>query len=200
MTQQEMPNPIDLYSAAIKGTRQIIGGVQSSQLGDSTPCSEWNVQALMDHLIGGTGMIWGSLAGAAPETPQGNSPGAAFDAGTAKVLDAAKAPGALEKTVPSPLGDMPGGQLLGAFFMDTLIHGWDLATATGQSTEMPADLAETCFAMFGPMADEIRKSGAFGPRVEVADDASTQVKLLGALGRKAWTDCRRQTRPGASLP
>ena len=84
MTQQEMPNPIDLYSAAIKGTRQIIGGVQSSQLGDSTPCSEWNVQALMDHLIGGTGMIWGSLAGAAPETPQGNSPGAAFDAGTAK--------------------------------------------------------------------------------------------------------------------
>ena len=101
------------------------------------------------------------------------------------MLDAAKAPGALEKTVPSPLGDMPGGQLLGAFFMDTLIHGWDLATATGQSTEMPADLAETCFAMFGPMADEIRKSGAFGPRVEVADDASTQVKLLGALGRKA---------------
>ncbi len=185
MTQPEMPNPIDLYSAAIKGTREIIGGVQSSQLGDSTPCNEWNVQALMDHIVGGTGMVWSSLAGAPPETPQGSSPVAAFDAGTAKVLGAAKAPGALEKTVPSPLGDMPGGQLLTAFFMETLIHGWDLAKATGQKTDMPADLAETCYAMFGPMADEWRKSGAFGPRVEVAEDASTQIKLLGALGRRA---------------
>ncbi len=180
-----MPNPIDLYSAAVKGTREIIGGVQSSQLGDSTPCSEWNVQALMDHIVGGTGMLWASLAGAAPETPQGSSPAAAFDAATAKALDAAKAPGALEKTVQSPAGDMPGGQLLGVLFMDTLVHGWDLAKATGQSTDMPADLAETCYAMFGPMADEWRKTGVFGPRVEVANDASTQVKLLGALGRRA---------------
>ena len=185
MTQQEMPNPIDLYSAAVKGTREIIGGVQSSQLGDSTPCSEWNVQVLMGHIVGGTGMIWGSLAGAAAETPQGSSPVAAFDAGTARALDAARVPGALEKTVPSPIGDMPGGQLLAAFFMDPLIHGWDLAKATGQSTDMPADLAETCYAMFGPSADEMRKTGVFGPRVEVAEDASTQVKLLGALGRRA---------------
>ncbi len=185
MTQQEMPNPIDLYSAAVKGTREIIGGVQSSQLGDSTPCSEWNVQALMDHLLGGTGMIWGSLAGAAPETPQGSGPAAAFDTGTARALDAAKAPGALEKTVQSPAGDMPGGQLLSIFFMETLVHGWDLAKATGQSTDIPADLAETCYTMFGPSADEMRKSGVFGPRVEVADDASTHVKLLGALGRRA---------------
>ncbi len=185
MTQQEMPNPIDLYAAAVKGTREIIGGVQSSQLGDSTPCSEWNVQALMDHLVGSTGMIWGALAGAAPESPQGSSPVAAFEAGTAKVLDAAKVPGALEKTVQSPAGEMPGGQFLSIFFMDTLIHGWDLAKATGQSTDMPADLAETCYAMFAPMADEWRKTGVFGPRVEVAEDASTQVKLLGALGRSS---------------
>ena len=185
MTQQEMPNPIDLYSAAVKGTREIIGGVQSSQLGDSTPCGEWNVQALMDHIVGGTGVLWGSLAGAAPETPQGSSPVAAFEAGTAKALDAAKVPGALEKTILSPLGDMPGGQLLAAFFMETLIHGWDLAKATGQSTDMPADLAETCHAMFGPSADEMRQSGVFGPRVDVADDATTQIKLLGALGRRA---------------
>ena len=185
MTQQEMPNPVELYSAAVKGTRDIIGGVQSSQLGDSTPCSEWNVQALMDHIVGGTGMIWGSLAGAAPETPQGSSPVAAFEAGTAKVLDAARVPGALEKSVQSPAGEMPAGQFLSIFFMDTLVHGWDLAKATGQSTDMPADLAETCYAMFGPMADEWRKTGVFGPRVEVAEDASTQVKLLGALGRRA---------------
>ena len=185
MSQQEMPNPIDLYSAAVKGTRETFGGVNSSQLEDSTPCSEWNVQALMDHLVGGTGMIWGALAGAEPETPQGSSPAAAFEAGTARVLNAARAPGALEKTVQSRAGEMPGGQLLGIFFMDTLVHGWDLAKATGQSTDMPADLAETCYAMFGPMADNFRDGGAFGPRVEVAEDASAQVKLLGAFGRRA---------------
>lgn len=80
---------------------------------------------------------------------------------------------------------MPGGQLLTAFFMETLVHGWDLAKATGQSADMPADLAETCYAIFGPMADGMRESGAFGPRVEAASGASTQVKLLGALGRRA---------------
>ena len=184
MTQQ--PNPIDLYDAAAKNTSEIISGVKSRQLGDSTPCSEWNVQALIEHLVGGTGMASGSLSGAGPEAPaQGMSHAAAFDAGAAKVLDSAKAPGVMDKTIPSPMGDMPGGQLLSAFFMDTLVHGWDLAKATGQSTDMPADLAETCYAMFGPMADNWRQSGAFGPRVEVAEDASAQVKLLGAFGRRA---------------
>ena len=186
MTQQEMPNPIDLYGAAARGASEIIAGVKSSQLGDSTPCSEWNVQTLIEHLVGGTGMASGSLSGAGPEAPpQGTSHAAAFDAGAAKVLDSAKAPGAMDRTIPSPIGDMPGGQFLAAFFMDTLIHGWDLAKATGQNTHLPEDLAETCYAMFGPSADEMRKSGVFGPRVEVADDASTQVKLLGALGRRA---------------
>ena len=186
MTQQEMPNPIDLYGAAAKGTSEIIAGVKSSQLGDSTPCGEWNVQTLIEHLVGGTGIASGSLSGAGPEAPpQGTSHAVAFDAGAAKVLDSAKTPGVLDKTIASPLGDMPGGQLLAAFFMETLIHGWDLAKATGQNTDMPAELAETCYAMFGPKADEWRKSGAFGPRAEVAEDASAQVKLLGALGRRA---------------
>ena len=186
MTQKEMPNPIDLYGAASKRTSEIIAGVKSSQLGDSTPCSEWNVQTLIEHLVGGTGMASGSLSGAGPEAPlQGTSHAAAFDAGAAKVLDSAKAPGVLDKTIASPMGDMPGGQFLAAFFMDTLIHGWDLAKATGQNTHLPEDLAETCYAMFGPMADEWRKSGVFGPRVEVAENASAQVKLLGSLGRKA---------------
>ncbi len=186
MTQQVMPNPIDLYGAAAKGTSEIIAGVKSGQLGDSTPCSEWNVQTLIEHLVGGTGMASGSLSGAGPEAPpQGTSHAATFDAGAAKVLDLAKAPGAMDKTVQSPFGDMPGGQFLAAFFMDTLIHGWDLAKATGQSTDRPADLAETCYTMFGPSADEMRKTGVFGPRVEVAEGASTQVKLLGALGRRA---------------
>ena len=186
MTQKEIPNPIDLYGAASKRTSEIIAGVKSSQLGDSTPCGEWNVQTLIEHLVGGTGMASGSLSGAGPEaTPQGASHAAAFDAGAAKVLDLAKAPGAMDKTVQSPFGDMPGGQFLAAFFMDTLVHGWDLAKATGQNTHLPEDLAETCYAMFGPSADEMRKSGVFGPRVEVAENASAQVKLLGALGRKA---------------
>ena len=186
MTQQEMPNPIDLYGAAAKSTSRIIAGVKASQLGDPTPCDEWNVQALIEHIVGGTGMASGSLSGVGPEPPpQGATSAAAFEAGAAKVLDSANAPGALDATVPSPLGDMPGGQFLSAFFMETLVHGWDLAKATGQSTDMPADLAETCYAMFDPTADEMRKAGVFGPRVQVASDAGTQAKLLAALGRKA---------------
>ena len=186
MSTQQMPNPVDLYQAAAQNTKKIIAGTRADQLSDSTPCSEWNVQALIDHLAGGTGFAISAMSGVPPtELEPGSGSVELYDQGTAKVLDVARTPGTLEKTVQTPIGEMPGSHFMMAVFMDALIHGWDLAKATGQDTKLDPNLVEACYAVFGPQADNMRHGGAFGPEVVVSADADTQTKLLGALGRQA---------------
>ena len=139
MTQAGMPNPIELYEGARDYMIPIIGGAQASQLSGSTPCTEWNVQQLINHNLLVARFFNSILTGGEPVDPfavGGDLPeeGAqdAFVAGTNKVLEAIKVPGMLEKVVPSPFGEMPAGNLLMMPFGDILIHKWDLAKATGQ--------------------------------------------------------------------
>jgi uncharacterized protein (TIGR03086 family) len=71
-------------------------------------------------------------------------------------------------------------------FMDQLIHTWDLATATGQPTDLDRDLVEVCAALFLPDMPAVgRASGLVGPEILVAADAPPQVQLLAAMGRAA---------------
>ena len=186
MTNHGMPDPIELYEGAMKQTRSYLVGTKASQLNDSTPCTEWNVQALIDHFVGASSFFYSALSGnPAEEQKPGSGNLESFDAMSAKVLEAARVPGTMEKNVPSPSGDMPGGQFLTFAFMDTLIHGWDLAKATGQNTQLDSKLTEPCYAMFRGQGEMLRSSGAVGPEIEVPENATTQAKLLGVLGRKA---------------
>jgi uncharacterized protein (TIGR03086 family) len=70
-------------------------------------------------------------------------------------------------------------------FIDVLIHGWDLAKATGQDTTLPADLVEACFDVVEPQRDILAASGMFGSVVQVPEGASRQTELLALLGRTA---------------
>ena len=184
MTHQQ-PDPIQLYEGAVKGMRGIISGIQPDQLTQQTPCAEWKVQALMDHVLGTAGYIAGAISGqqsGSPDTSGGML--AAYDSAVAAVLKAASAPGALEKVVQGPAGEMPGAQLLGFQFMDILLHSWDLAKATGQDATLDPNLAAACGELLSPMIEMARQRGVFGPEVTVADDASAQDKLLGMAGRQ----------------
>jgi uncharacterized protein (TIGR03086 family) len=70
-------------------------------------------------------------------------------------------------------------------FMDVLVHSWDLAVATGQSTVLDPDLVDACVAMFLPDMPELgRAGGLVGPAVAVPAGASAQDRLLGAMGRQ----------------
>ncbi|MCI0440327.1 MAG: TIGR03086 family metal-binding protein [Chloroflexi bacterium] len=184
MSQQQMPNPVELYSEAVKKTRVIIGGVKPEQLKGSTPCKEWDVKALIDHLVGGAGFFAASLEGAEPQPPSGGRAQAAYDEATSRVLAAAKKPGVLDKSYKTPFGQMPGYAFMMGAFMDTVIHGWDLAKATGQDAKLNDKHAAIIHQAFAPQMDGMRKAGVFGPPVEVPANASVQDKLLGMMGRK----------------
>ena len=96
-----------------------------------------------------------------------------FEQARSETLRTFGEPGVIEKTGPS----------LGIAFSDQLLHGWDLATATGQDATMPPGLAEAAYDMIhGRFTDEERK-GIFKPEVRIPDVASAQEKLLAYTGR-----------------
>jgi uncharacterized protein (TIGR03086 family) len=86
--------------------------------------------------------------------------------------------------IEAPFGSMPAGQLLMMAFGDMLIHKWDLAKATGQSTVLDSGLAEVCFQVLTPSVSNGRERGVFGAEVAVPSSGSIQERLLGLTGRQ----------------
>ena len=190
MSQASMPDSIELYEGAVKYMRDIIAGVRPDQMGSATPCAEWNVQALINHNIKVSQVFRTMMTGgdkvdpfdvSGPIPPEGAV--AAFEASTGALLKAIKAPGAVEKVVKAPFGEMPGGQLIMIPFADLLIHKWDLAKGTGQESSMDSSMADACHALLAPMMEGMRSGGNFGPAVTVPGSANIQDKLLGITGR-----------------
>ena len=176
--------PVDLYRAATEHATVVVDAVRRDQLGLPTPCTEWTVQELIDHLVGGTEYLLSAAEQRAPRSePQ--STAADYRRGVADVLDALGQPGAMEHTCTSPLGfEWTVEQAVAGTFMDVLIHTWDLARATGQDDRLDADLVDACTAMFLPeMPERGRAAGIIGPAVDVGQNASAQDRLLAALGR-----------------
>jgi uncharacterized protein (TIGR03086 family) len=75
------------------------------------------------------------------------------------------------------------GPALGIAFSDQLLHGWDLAMATGQDTTMPDGLAEAAYRMIHGRFTEEQRQGVFKPEVSVPGDATPQERLLAYTGR-----------------
>jgi uncharacterized protein (TIGR03086 family) len=115
----------------------------------------------------------------------GDDPVSQYEDARKATVDAYSQPGVLEGTVKGSSGDVPAMQILGIALCDQLIHGWDLAKATGQDATMPADLAAAAWMMIGGrIPDDVRGPGrSFSSAVAVADDASDQDKLIGYCGR-----------------
>lgn len=75
-------------------------------------------------------------------------------------------------------------QAIGRFVMgDVLMHTWDLARATGLDERLDATEVEFAYRGMLPLDEVLRASGQYGPRVDVPDDADTQAKLIGFIGR-----------------
>jgi len=98
-------------------------------------------------------------------------------------------PATTARTFSNPhTGELPLDQAIDRFYTaDVFMHSWDLARATGQDDTLDPDLCTQMLAGMEPMDELIRSSGQYGPRVEVAQDARAQDRLLGFIGRDpAW--------------
>jgi uncharacterized protein (TIGR03086 family) len=138
------------------------------------------VRDLLNHMLDTQRYFLSAARGeqAAPPGPNppdviGNNPRQDFEGMRSQVIDAYGQDGVIEKTGPA----------LGIAFADQLLHGWDLARATGQDDTMPDGLAQSAYQMIhGRFTDEQRK-GVFKPEVQVGEDATPQQRLLAYTGR-----------------
>lgn len=186
MLNNEAPDaPITLYRAATDRAVAVVEAVRHDQLGWPTPCSEWTVQQLIDHLVGGAEYLLAATSGRPTVAAEGAT-GSDYRLGVRQVLAAVAQPGVMERICLSPLGfEWPVGQAVAGTFMDVLIHTWDLARATHQDERLDPVLVEACTVMFVPeMPRRGREAGLIGPEMPVGADASAQDRLLAVMGRR----------------
>jgi len=170
---------LENYGRASEWTLGKVAGA-ATRLDAPTPCEEWDVRTLMNHMletqqyfVGSARGLHVSPPGAEPPEILGEDPVADFLEARTETLHTFGKDGMIEKTGPA----------LGIAFSDQLLHGWDLARASGQDATMPADLAEAAYrTIHGKFTDDQRQ-GVFGPEIEVPDTASAQDRLLAYSGR-----------------
>lgn len=183
---------VDVHARALDATGRIVAGIRPDQLGDDTPCEGWDVRTLLNHVIGGNHWVGELMAGKTiadvGDRLDGDHLGddhvAAYDSSAKAAADAFAAPGAMERPAAVSYGPVPGEVYCGHRFIDVLIHGWDLAVATGQDDRLDADLVTAAEEVIAPQADLLRGSGMFGGDVQARLDASPQTRLLAQLGRR----------------
>src|ERR1035437_7527275 len=173
-----------------------LAAVRGEDLGRPTPCPGWDVATLVAHVINGDRMAIALLDGASvEESLSGLRPVGPDDdavelfAAVGTELDQRFAqPGALERVVHHPVGDVPGGMLLGFRAGDRTHHAWDLARAPVQDETLDSDVVAGLWAIAVPNADRLKASGMFGEGASgnVGEDAALQVRLLDLVGRRPW--------------
>ena len=170
----------------------VIGQVGSEQWTHSTPCPEWDVRALVNHVVGEDRWVPPLLAGLTiAEVGDtlagdllGDDPQLAWDRARHEAEEAVTvAPH--DQTVALSAGLTPVPEYLWQLAADHLIHAWDLAAACGVDLMFDDDLTAAVEDWFSTWEDRYRQAGAIGPRVTVPDGASRQHRLLAAFGRDA---------------
>ncbi|HEX4981464.1 MAG TPA: TIGR03086 family metal-binding protein [Ilumatobacteraceae bacterium] len=172
--------PVEMFERAALAASRLAQSVRPDQMGLATPCSEWDVAALLEHMAGGPTYLLGALGIGDADVGVWPEP-AAVDAVVARLRE----PGALDRRCMSPAGfEWSVAEAAAGTAMDQMIHTWDLAVALDTDRELNPEVADAVVSMFLPQMPEVgRQAGFVGPAVEVAEGASPQDVLLGAMGR-----------------
>jgi uncharacterized protein (TIGR03086 family) len=185
---------IDTMTRVIEETRRVVDGIDESQLANPSPCAEWTVRDVLNHVTAGAKMFTISVRdGSIPDAQlgalmTGDNVGADFKGSFGVAANEAEAafaePGVLDKVVKLPFGEMPAGVALNIAIFDLTTHAWDLAKATGQSTELDPEVLQAALgAARAMLSDDLRATGRFGPEVPVSAGAPLQDQLAGLTGR-----------------
>lgn len=184
--------PIEQLDIVLPTLNEVTRDIRRDQLGRPTPCAAWTVRDVLGHLVGGLTTVIAAFEQGTPvdTTPRpdllGDDPAAALGQVTHDLVKVAGQPGAADKAITLPFGDLPAPVLLRFLAFDQLVHTWDLATASGRSVSVPDELvtAITDFA-HQTVAPEMRGAeGVFGAEVAVPPGASRLDALIAFAGRQ----------------
>ncbi len=182
---------LDRYTLALQVFGDRVHDVRNDQWQNSTPDTDWDVRALVNHLV--VEQLWvpplvsGSTIADVGDRfdgdQLGDDPRGSWDRAAAGARAAFAEPGALDRTVHISMGDVPAANYLYDMTMDLVVHSWDLARGIGGDDRLDPDLVDWVYARYESRVDDWAAAGALAPRVAVGDDVERQTKLLALFGR-----------------
>jgi uncharacterized protein (TIGR03086 family) len=180
---------------AADAAAQTVGNVRAGQFGDPTPCTEWDVRTLLNHLI-----LWTSYS--AERRAHGESVSeelmakdfaaepdfaAAYRAQLDRALAAWSDPAAWERDLNIMGSATPAADVAALLIVELVLHGWDLAAATGQDYGLGDKAAAAALAAVEANAELFRQYKGFAEPVPVPDGAPALDRVLALSGRDpAW--------------
>lgn len=188
-----MSRVVDALRRASEGFDARVSQIRDDQWSAPTPCTEWDVRALVRHLVYEN--LWAPplLEGQTLEQVGdrfegdilGKDPKAAWQQAHRAFLGAIQRKGTTEGTVHLSYGQDQKKSYLFQLFVDHLIHSWDLARGTGADDRLDPELVDYCYEKTRDHEDEWKGTGLFGDKIVPAAGADTQTKLLAIFGRRA---------------
>jgi uncharacterized protein (TIGR03086 family) len=185
---------LDDLSTVLTETGRLIGNIDAEQWSNPTPCAEWDLRQVVGHLVAGTQRFADMLSadrppsGPPPRSPMvdiGEDAKAAYDAAAAALLAAFALPGKLETVLPSPFGPVSGAVLVQLRITETMVHGWDIAQASGQHPRFADEVTKAALAFSEQnLARVAGDRSPFGPPVSVDPDTRPLERLVALLGRE----------------
>jgi uncharacterized protein (TIGR03086 family) len=181
---------IKILLRAVDQTGKVVANLGYGQLGLSTPCSEWNVRGLINHLISSLYMFSQAAMGAKFNLEEFGvdrvryDPAVSYGQEAAKLKIALGRAGVLEQEWQLSFGETPGWLAVDIAIIEFVTHGWDLAMATNSKVELDPELAEVALANAQELISQFgRQEGVFGPEIATPADADAHGRLATYLGR-----------------
>lgn len=185
-------DPRSDYAAALAWVTGLMRDVRADQRDAPTPCTEFDVHTLMEHLIAtavrAEAIGHGRDANAEPRFVESDDPATTYAETADRAIAAWTDDATLDAPASVPWGTVPGRAALAGYVRETLVHGWDLAVATGQPAEAdPAVVAPALATAQEFLPAEIRAEEwvPFDPPVEPRADAGPTERLANWCGHTA---------------
>ena len=179
-----MTDVLAMWREVAAGFEQRLASVSVDDWARPTCCPEWTVTQLVEHAIGSQRFVPRALGASGDIDAEGDDLVAVWTAVRAAADETLGAPGAMDRVVTLPFGEMPARDGLGFPLGDLLVHTWDLARAVGADDRLDAEACAVVYANLEPIDGSIRAPGFFGPRLEPAPGADAQDRLLAFVGRQ----------------
>jgi uncharacterized protein (TIGR03086 family) len=183
-------DPVALLERIYQHADSILSQISPDQYELPTPCTQWNVRDVVDHV---TGSIYFMASAVTEDVPQAappadvaatEQPAERFRAAADLSLSVWRSPGALEGSVRLGPVEMPAQALLGLNQFEVLTHAWDVAEGIGVDRSMDPAVAEAALAAAHMIVSDETRGDRFAPSVEIADDAPAHDRLAAFLGRR----------------
>jgi uncharacterized protein (TIGR03086 family) len=185
-------SPVGLLAAAITTAAPALALIGPEDLRRPTPCSEWTVSDLLQHIAGRAVLSARAARGVAVTTfPEavadllGDDPaGTVADLLTQSAAAWQRTAADLSAPCTTPIGVMPGTALVMFQAQDVFAHTWDLGKAIGQHLDFDPQLTATMLALHRQTITDDFRGAFFAPAIPVPDSATDLDTLVAFLGRQ----------------